>query len=123
MKRQLGAVRQVSRIPFLTHSSLCLPSAWAGWAATQNPWAVAERIQFWASCCLYELHDLEQVVPHASQASAASSKMSRMAKPWQAWLALHCCALGRHRQSIAALFPCRVLPLTLASVQGSGQAA
>lgn len=110
MTRQLGAVRQASRIAFLIHSSLCLSSACEGTGlgglSLKNPWAVAARTQFWASCCLYKLHDLEQVIPHASQASAASSKMSRMASPWQAWLALQCCALGRHRQSIAAHSPC-----------------
>lgn len=48
------------------HSSLCLSSACEGTGlgglSLKNSLAVAERIQFWASCCLYKLHDLEQVI-------------------------------------------------------------
>lgn len=46
-----------------------------GWVrlSWEDPWAGSEGIQFWASCFLYEMHDLEQVTSHPSLASAASS--------------------------------------------------
>lgn len=45
---------------------------WAGWG-WEAPRAGAQGTQFWASCFLYEMHDLEQVTSHPSPASGASS--------------------------------------------------